>query len=257
MDRKGENKTMRKIAVSLSKGGVGKTTTAINLAHGLAIAGERVLLVDCDTQGQSAKSLGVDPEVGLADLLSERVKPQEALFVARERLWLLAGGRALAGAKREIDRRSFGGEMALSEALEHFEGQFDFVIMDTAPSLDILSINVLFYGREILTPVSPDVLTLHGVIDFQQSIAGVQKYNRDLEVKYIVPTFYDLRVKKSQEILAQLKKYFPDKLCEPIKYNVRLSEAPGYGQTIYEYDPKSAGAQGYRALTEKVRSDGR
>lgn len=248
---------MRKIAVSLSKGGVGKTTTAINLAHGLAIAGENVLLIDCDTQGQAAKALGVNPELGLSDLLAEQVKPEDTLYEARERLWLLAGGRALAGAKREIDRRTFGGEMAMAEALEPFEGKFDFVIMDTAPSLDILSINVLFYGTEVMIPVSPDVLTLHGVIDFQESIMGVQKYHRELVVKYIVPTFYDLRVKKSNEILDQLKKYFPEQLCEPIKYNVRLAEAPGFGQTIYEFDPKSTGAKGYQALTEKVRNDGR
>ena len=249
---------MRKIAVSLSKGGVGKTTTAINLAHGLALAGENVLLLDCDTQGQSAKALGVDPDVGLADILTESAEPEEALFEAREKLWILAGGRSLAGAKREIDRKPFGGEMALSEAMDPFEDKFDYVIMDTAPSLDILSVNVLFYSKEVLTPVSPDILTLHGVIDFlHQSVMGVQKYHKELVVKYIVPTFYDLRVKKSQEILEQLKKYFPEQLCEPIKYNVRLSEAPGFGQTIYEFDPKSTGAQGYRALTEKVRNDGR
>ena len=249
---------MRKIAVCLSKGGVGKTTTAINLAHGLSMSGENVLLIDCDTQGQAAKALGVNPELGLAELLTENAKPEEALYEARERLWLLAGGRTLAGAKREIDRRPFGGEMALSEAMEPFEGKFDFVIIDTAPSLDILSINVLFYSKEVLTPVSPDILTLHGVIDFlQQSVMGVQKYHKDLIVKYIVPTFYDLRVKKSQEILEQLKKYFPEQLCEPIKYNVRLSEAPGFGQTIFEFDPKSTGAKSYQSLTEKVRNDGR
>ena len=249
---------MRKITVSLSKGGVGKTTTAVNLAHGLALAGERVLLIDCDTQGHSAKALGVNPDLGLADILTESAKHEDAMFEARERLFVLAGGRTLAGAKREIDRRTFGGEMALSEAMAPLEGQFDFVIMDTAPSLDILSINVLFYAKEVLTPVSPDILTLHGVIDFlQQSVMGVQKYHKELVVKYIVPTFYDLRVKKSNEILDQLKKYFPEQLCEPIRYNVRLSEAPGFGQTIFEFDPKSTGAQGYHALTEKVRSDGR
>ncbi len=249
---------MRKITVSLSKGGVGKTTTAVNLSHGLALAGEKVLLIDCDTQGQSATALGVDPEKGLADLFTGHCKPEEALYEARERLWILAGGRDLAGAKREIDRRTFGGEMALSEVMEPFEGKFDFVIVDTAPSLDILSINVLFYCKEILTPVSPDILTLHGVIDFlHQSVMGVQKYHKELVVKYIVPTLYDLRVKKSNEILAQLKEYFPEQLCDPIKYNVRLSEAPGFGQTIFEFDPKSTGARGYRALTEKVMSDGR
>lgn len=251
-----DNGTMRKIAVCLSKGGVGKTTTAINLAHGLALAGSNVLLVDTDTQGQVAKALGIEPQFGLAEVLSEKLSTDEAVAVARERLWLLAGGRALAGAKREIDRRTFGGEQALAEALEPLEGKYDFVVLDTAPSLDILSINVLFYAKEVLTPVSPEVLTLQGVIEFQHSLAGVQRYHKDLHLKYVLPTFYDLRVRKSREILEQLQTYYGPQLCLPIKYSVRLSEAPGFGQTIFEFDRNSTGAEGYRALTQRVMQDG-
>ncbi len=247
---------MRKIAVCLSKGGVGKTTTAISLAHGLALKGHRVLLVDADTQGQSGKALGVQPEVGLADLITEQTDPQQATMPVRNNLWLLAGGRSLAGAKREIDRRTFGGEMALAEAMAPLEGKFDYIVMDTAPSLDILSINVLFYAEEVLTPVSPEVLTLQGVADFQHSLESVQKYHRELGLKYVLPTFYDLRVKKSREILNQLEYHYSDKLCDPIKYCVRLSEAPGYGQTIFEYDPRCSGADGYRLLTERIIRDG-
>lgn len=252
----GKNGTMRKIAVCLSKGGVGKTTTAINLAHGLAVAGSNVLIVDTDTQGHVAKSLGIEPEIGLAELLTQRATPEEALILARDRLWLLAGGRALAGAKREIDRKTFGGEQTLAESLEPLEGKFDFVILDTAPSLDILSVNVLFYAKEILTPVSPEVLTLQGVLDFQHNLAGVQKYHKDLHLKYVLPTFYDMRVKKSKEILEQLKVHYANLLCEPIRYSVRLSEAPGFGKTIYEYDPNSPGAEGYKILTQRIMNDG-
>lgn len=249
--------TMRRIAVCLSKGGVGKTTTAINLAHGLALAGSTVLLIDTDTQGQVAKALGVEPETGLAELLTQRADIDEAIVPVRDNLWLLAGGRSLAGAKREIDRRTFGGELALTEALEPIEGRFDFVVLDTAPSLDILSVNVLFYAKEVLTPVSPEVLTLQGVLEFQHSLNGVQKYHRDLQLKYVLPTFYDLRVKKSHEILDQLKIHYDDLLCQPIKYSVRLSESPGYGQTIFEYDPNSPGAEGYKILTQRVMKDGK
>ena len=248
---------MRKIAVCLSKGGVGKTTTAINLAHGLALAGSRVLLIDTDTQGQVAKSMGVEPEAGLAELLCNGAKPEETMILSRERLWLLAGGRTLAGAKREIDRRTFGGERVLTESLSPCEDQFDFVILDTAPSLDILSINVLFYAEEVLTPVSPEVLTLQGLVDFQQSLDGVQKYHNELELKHVLPTFYDLRVKKTREILDQLKSYYQEQLCSPIKYSVKLSEAPGYGQTIFEYAPGSPGALGYKSLTERIMGNGR
>ena len=108
---------MRKIAVALSKGGVGKTTTAVNLAAGLALAGQRVLLVDVDTQGQVTKALGVQAALGLADLVTGETTPAEALLPARERLAVLAGGRALAGLKRQITRRDFGGEQVLAEAL--------------------------------------------------------------------------------------------------------------------------------------------
>lgn len=248
---------MRKITVCISKGGVGKTTTAINLAHGLALKGAKVLLVDSDTQGQSGKALGIRPEVGLAELLSDKIEPEEAMVQVRDNLWLLAGGRSLAGAKREIDRRTFGGEMALAEAMDSLEGKFDYVVLDTAPSLDILSINVLFYAEEVLTPVSPEVLTLQGMVEFQHSLEGVRKYHKGLELKYVLLTFYDLRVKKSREILKQLQFHYGDKLCAPIRYSVRLSEAPGYGQTIFEYAPNCPGAEGYRILTERVMTDGK
>lgn len=253
----GKNGTMRKIAVCLSKGGVGKTTTAISLAHGLALEGSTVLLVDTDTQGQVAKALGVETEVGLAELLTQRASAEEAITLARDRLWLLSGGRALAGAKREIDRRTFGGEQSLLEALEPLEKKFDYVVLDTAPSLDILSVNVLFYAKEVLTPVSPEVLTLQGVIEFQHNLEGVQKYHSGLQLKYVLPTFYDLRVKKSKEILDQLKLHYNGMLCQPIKYSVKLSEAPGFGQTIFEYGPNSTGAEGYKMLTQRVMADGK
>ena len=109
---------MRKIAVALSKGGVGKTTTAVNLSAGLADLGARVLLVDMDTQGQAAKALGVKPKSGLADLISNSSAPDEAITQVRDRLWLLAGGRELVGLKREIARKDFGGERTVSDGLE-------------------------------------------------------------------------------------------------------------------------------------------
>jgi len=109
---------MRKIAISLSKGGVGKSTTAVHLAHGLALAGHSVLLVDTDTQGQCAAFLGVKPAAGLAELVSDTAKPEDTIVEARERLWLLAGGRGLAAAKIEIGKRQLGGERTLLEALE-------------------------------------------------------------------------------------------------------------------------------------------
>ncbi len=243
---------MRKIAVALTKGGVGKTTTAVNLAAGLALRGQRVLLIDTDTQGQAAKALGCQPAGGLAELVNGSLPPDAAIQLARERLWLLAGGRSLAGLKRDIARRDYGGEQTLSEALAPYDGLYDYVVVDTAPGWDTLTINVLFYVREVLAPVSLEVLTLQGLLDFAGSLAAIQKYHPDLALRYILPTFLDRRVRKSDEILAQLRGHFGAQVCAPIRYNVRLSEAPGYGQTIYEYAASSPGAEDYAALTAQV-----
>ncbi|NMC34031.1 MAG: ParA family protein [Veillonellaceae bacterium] len=248
---------MRKIAVSLSKGGVGKTTTAVNLSAGLAREGYKVLLVDTDTQGQTSRALGVKSNAGLAELILGEVKPEEAIVEARERLYLLAGGRSLAGIKRAIDRKDFGGEKTLSEGLDPIDDQYDFIILDTSPGWDSLTVNVLFYTDEILAPVSMEILTLTGLLDFQQSIEAIQKYREDLKIRYILPTFFDKRVKKSEEILQQLQSFYGDKVCDPIRYSVRLSEAPGFGQDIYEYSPASAGSEDYKSLVRRISKDGR
>jgi len=248
---------MRRIAISLSKGGVGKTTTAVNIAAGLARAGYSVLLIDTDTQGQSGRALGVIPEVGLAELISEEATSEEAIQEVRERLYLLAGGRSLAGLKRLIDRKDFRGERTLADGLASLDSKYDYIILDTAPGWDSLTVNVLFYATEILAPVSMEVLTLTGLLYFQEYIAAIQEYRPELEIRYILPTFYDRRVKKSEEIMTQLQAAYQDRLCSPIRYSVRLSEAPGYGQSIYEYAPGTSGAEDYQELVERIVRDGR
>jgi len=248
---------MRKIAISLTKGGVGKTTTAVNLAAGLALAGSRVLLVDTDTQGQVSFMLGLQPRAGLAELITEELTPEETIVAARERLWLLAGGRALAGVKRLIAQKDFGGERTLAEALAPLDGRYDYVVLDTSPGWDTMTINVLFYVQEVLTPVSLEVLTVRGLVEFRRSLVAIQKYNEGLSFKYVLPTFLDGRVRKSAEILGQLRAYYGQQLCLPIRYNVRLSEAAGFGQTIFEYAPNSPGAEDYWKLTERITQNGK
>jgi chromosome partitioning protein len=248
---------MRRIAIALSKGGVGKTTTAINVAAGLAHRGQRVLLVDMDTQGQLARALGIQAPAGLAEIVMDNVPVEQALVEAREGVWLLPAGRSLVGLKRVIARKDFGGERTVADALAPLEGRFDLVLVDTAPAWDTLTVNALFYVAEILIPVSLEVMALQGLIEFAHSLSSVQVHHPALALRYIVPTFMDRRVKKSEEILGQLQSYYGDRVCDPIRYNVRLSEAPGHGQTIFEYAPRSAGAADYQRLTERILTDDR
>jgi chromosome partitioning protein len=155
-----------------------------------------------------------------------------------------------------INRREFGGEQTLHEALQPLADRYDVILLDTAPGWDTLTINVLFFAEEVLSPVSLEVLTLQGLLDFDRNLGAIQKYHPQLELHYVLPTFLDRRVRKSEEILSQLKAHFENQICAPVRYNVRLSEAPGYGQTIFEYAPRSAGAEDYTLLTERILKDG-
>ena len=248
---------MRRIAVSLSKGGVAKSTSSVSIAHGLSLKGKKVLLVDTDDQGQDAFLLGVKPQFGLADVITNGVPLADAMHEARSNLWILSGGKALSGVKREIGRKEFGAEQTLADTLASIEGAFDFVIIDTSPSWDTLTINALFYAREVITPVSLEILTLNSLIEFSNSLGAVRRFNKELSHKYILPTFLDGRVKKSKEILGQLEKHYPDKVCDPIKYSVRISESAGFGQTIYEYAPSSSGAKDYEKFVQRILKDGK
>ncbi len=245
----------RKICVTLSKGGVGKTTTSVNLSAGLALAGHKVLLVDTDTQGQSSYILGKKPRAGLTELLTKELAPEECIIRARKNLWLLAGGKSLAGVKRIIDRKSFGAEWTLSEAMKELDSRYDFIIIDTAPGWDQLIVNVLFYATEVLVPVALEVMPLQGLSEFMKSLGSIQKYRKEIVLKYIVPTFMDTRVKGPETIYSQLQKLYPEYMCTPIRYSESLSEAPSYGKSIFEFAPGCTATADYRELVRQVAHD--
>lgn len=245
---------MRKICVSLSKGGVAKSTSAVSIAHGLSMKGKKTLLIDTDDQGQDSYLLGVKPSFGLADLLREEITIEKAIFPARNNLFLLAGDKSLSGIKRSIGRKDISPEKTLSNALSCIEGMFDFIIIDTSPSWDTLTINSLFYCTEVLTPVSLEILSLNSLIQFRKKLDEVMKVHPNLQYKYLLPTFSDGRVKKSKEILDILHTHYPQIICEPIRYCSRISEAHGFGKTIFEYAPNSRGSTDYKTLIEKVLS---
>ncbi|WP_428565407.1 MAG: ParA family protein [Solidesulfovibrio sp. DCME] len=247
-----DSPTTRRLGVMLSKGGVGKTTTAVNLAAALAKAGKRTLIIDADTQGQAAYALGLTPPCGLAELVDGTASPDKALFPARDNLWLLAGGKALAGLKRLITRKDFGGERTLADALAFLDARFDVVVVDCAPGWDALSVNVLFYVGELLVPVALEAMSLQGFSEFLQSFAAVSRYRPQLRLSYIVPTFLDKRVRGPAALHEELAALYPDTICPAIRYNAKLSEAPAAGQTIFEFAPRSPGAQDYAALAARV-----
>lgn len=240
----------RIIAIALSKGGVGKTTTAVNLSARLAANGRNVLLVDTDTQGQSARHLGVVGNNGLFRL-TQGATTAETLIKARERLLLLSGGESIAVMKRRFNDAQYHIEQQLKNALLPLLPYFDYVLIDNAPSWDGLSVNVMFAADEIIAPVTMETLAVQGLFDYKARIERIGA----AQLRYIVPTMKDVRRAQTTEIEGQLRERFNEMVCDPIRIDVRLSEAPAHGQTIFEYAPKSRGAADYERLTQKVLQD--
>lgn len=253
---------MRKIAVAMAKGGVGKTTTAVNLAHGLSLRGRRVLLVDCDTQGQTAKFLGVAPRYGLYEFVTgcdedgRAVSRNESLYPARENLWLLAGGIKLVELKNWLGEQPRDvRQTCIQGSLVPKNGALDYMIFDCSPGWDVLSVNILMAATEVLCPVALQAPSLEGLKTFFSYLMSAQRLNQDLELRYILPTLFDQRTRQSLDIYQQLKRLFQRQICDPIRYNVRLSEAPANGRSIFEYKRNATGALDYAQLIRRISDD--
>lgn len=240
---------MRRIAVITSKGGTGKTTTAINLGHGLALCGKRVLIIDCDAQRNVAIAFDVKGERTLCDLLQygevDVIEVRKNLFVVD------SGGRDLAEIEMVIAGKSQR-ERRLEKALKNIRG-CDIVICDCSPTINLININAIVYADQVIIPVSMDFLAQSGANQTMQIIGEINRYSRtQTEILGILPTFYDGRTRLSKEVLHTLKEHFGEALFETvIRTNAPLREAPSFNKTIFEYSPMSRGAYDYYRLTEE------
>src|SRR5580704_11196082 len=258
---------MRRIAIINQKGGVGKTTTAVNLAAALAEAGQRVCVLDLDPQAHATTHLGVEPDGKAASMYDVLVNSRPLAEVRRkvsERLWLAGSDINLAAAEVEL-AGIVGREVILRDLLLQDEGAFDFVFMDCAPSLGVLTLNALAAANEVFIPLQPHFLALHGMGKLFETTALVAKrINPALRVSGIILCLYEAGTKLAQEVVGDLQDYLEKSraantpwanaqiFATRIRRNIKLAECPSFGQSIFDYAPTCNGAADYRALAQEV-----
>ena len=252
----------RIIAIANQKGGVGKTTTSVNLAAGLAAAGQRVLLIDLDPQGNATTGSGIDKRklartvyqvlLGLGEVASIRTASESGKYD------VLPANRELAGAEVELVELQ-NREGRLKAALVPLAEAYDFMLIDCPPSLSLLTINGLVAARTVLIPMQCEYYALEGLSDLVGTIKRVRaNLNSSLEIGGLLRTMYDPRNTLSQHVSAQLEQHFGEKVFKSlVPRNVRLAEAPSYGAPVVVWDRASKGAQAYLALTEEVLAGAR
>lgn len=251
----------RTIAVANQKGGVGKTTTTVNLAASLAYSGKKVLLIDSDAQGNATSGLGIaksDVDKDIYDVLVNRIPLADAIQPSsRENLWVVPATIQLAGAEIELTSQPQR-EARLREAIKGLEEPFDYIFIDCPPSLGHLTINAFTASDSVLIPVQCEYYALEGLSQLLNTFRLVQKhFNKDLKIEGVLLTMLDARTNLGFEVVEEVKKYFKEKVYRTIiPRNVRLSEAPSYGQSIIDYDIRSKGAEVYLELAKEVLAVG-
>ncbi|GEM05172.1 sporulation initiation inhibitor protein Soj [Halolactibacillus miurensis] len=249
------------IAVANQKGGVGKTTSSVNLSACLAYYGHKTLLVDIDPQGNATSGLGVnkaDVDQCIYDVLVEDLEAKDVVIPTNvENLDIVPATIQLAGAEIELVP-TISREQRLKKALASAVPNYDYIIIDCPPSLGLLTLNALTASDSVIIPVQCEYYALEGLSQLLNTVRLVQKHlNKSLQIEGVLLTMLDARTNLGLQVIEEVKKYFQDKVYQTIiPRNVRLGEAPSHGQPIITYDPKSRGAEVYLELAKEVMSNG-
>ena len=247
----------RTLAVANQKGGVGKTTTSVNLSASLADLGYRVLVVDLDPQGNATTSLGVSSrnlKYSIYDVLMREVPMEDCIeATAIRNLFLAPTTIDLAGAEIELVP-TFSRETKLRRAIGTVADDFDFIVIDCPPSLGLLTVNALSAATEVVVPIQCEYFALEGLGQLLRNVNLVQgNLNPQLEISAIILTMYDARTKLADQVIKEIREHFGDRVCKTVvPRSVRLSEAPSFGQPITVFDPSSRGAIAYREIAKEI-----
>ncbi|PTX43636.1 chromosome partitioning protein [Christiangramia gaetbulicola] len=245
------------IAIANQKGGVGKTTTSVNLAASLGVLEKKILLIDADPQANATSGLGIDVEEvekGTYQLLEHSIKAEEAILqTSSPNLDIIPAHIDLVAIEIElVDQENR--ESMLKKAIEPLRDKYDFILIDCAPSLGLLTLNALTASDSVIIPIQCEYFALEGLGKLLNTIKSVQKiHNNKLDIEGLLLTMYDSRLRLSNQVVEEVKKHFDEMVFETIiQRNVRLSEAPSYGESIINYDASSKGASNYLSLAHEI-----